>query len=361
MNFFEARPVVETLVMEAPGVIGFQQSPRLPLPPGQVRVETLYSGISAGTEMTIYRGSSPYARKRWDAELKMFMPAPESTIHYYPAPLGYEEVGRVVEVGSDSENIAVGDYVWGSWTHRSEVCLPVSAALLNHFPAEDDPRNGIFARIGAIALNGVLDAQINVGETVAVFGAGVVGLICMGLARLSGARVIAVDTNPNRLRRAENYADELLGEGAAVAIKRGTRGHGVDVAIEATGHYAALAEAIRCVAYAGKVVSLGFYQDGGSLPLGEEFHHNRVQILCSQIFAVNPMLSYRWDVPRLERTIMRLQAARKLDLIPLITQEIPFREAASGYNLLDTHPDTALQVVLTFPDALAKLTKGGTE
>ncbi|HEU4754903.1 MAG TPA: hypothetical protein VFU47_17480, partial [Armatimonadota bacterium] len=86
---------------------------------------------------------------------------------------------------------------------------------------------------------------------------------------------------------------------------------------------------------------------------GEEFHHNRVQIICSQIFAVNPALSYRWDVPRLERTIMALQEAGRLDLTSLITQEIPFREAAGAYELLDEHPDSAVQVVLSFPEALA--------
>ena len=87
--------------------------------------------------------------------------------------------------------------------------------------------------------------------------------------------------------------------------------------------------------------------------MGEEFHHNRVQILCSQINAVNPALSYRWDVARLERTVMALQGTGRLALMPLITQEFPFENAAAAYELLDLHPDTAVQVVLTFDKALA--------
>jgi 2-desacetyl-2-hydroxyethyl bacteriochlorophyllide A dehydrogenase len=343
------------LVMQEPRTVIFQEYEPQPLEADQVRLRTLYSGISAGTEMTIYRGSNPYAQKRWDPELKLFLAANEDP-RLYPCPLGYEEVGYVAEAGPDvdAKELPIGSLVYGSWSHRTEVVLPARIALQNQFWSED-PRHGIFARIGAIALNGVLDAQINVGETIAVFGAGVVGLTCMALGRLSGARVFAVDINPARLRHAERYADELLGEEAALRIKNMTNRRGADVVIEATGSDAALNEAIRSVAYAGKVISLGFYQNNArGLYLGEEFHHNRVQIICSQIFAVNPALSYRWDVQRLERTIMALQAAGRLELTPLITHEIPFREAPAAYQLLEEHPDAAVQIVLTYPDAIAE-------
>jgi threonine dehydrogenase-like Zn-dependent dehydrogenase len=83
-----------------------------------------------------------------------------------------------------------------------------------------------------------------------------------------------------------------------------------------------------------------------------------VQIICSQIFAVTPSLSYRWNVPRLERTIMALQGAGRLELVPLITHEIPFREAEAAYRLLDEHPDTAVQVTLTFPEGLERIGLG---
>jgi len=345
----------EILLIREPRVIGFEEYEPGPITPGQVRLRTLYSGISAGTEMTIYRGSNPYGHKKWDPELKLFLSAQDDP-RFYPLPVGYEEVGYVVEVGPEVTDVAVGDTIYGSWGHRTEAVLPGHVAADNRFGPNEDQRHGIFARIGAIALNGILDAGINVGEAVAIFGAGVVGLICMALADLSGARVIAVDINPARLQQAERYADELIQTDAALTIKKGTKGRGADVVIEATGSDVALNEAIRSVAYAGKVISLGFYQNNAKgLYLGEEFHHNRVQILCSQIFAVNPALSYRWNVPRLERTIMALQEVGRLDLTSLITQEIPFREAESAYKRLDEHPDTAVQIVLTFPDAIAEL------
>jgi 2-desacetyl-2-hydroxyethyl bacteriochlorophyllide A dehydrogenase len=342
--------VDKILLIEAPGKIRFDKYEERAIEPGEVRVRTLYSGISAGTEMTIYRGSNPYAKKRWDAELKLFLNA-EDDPRMYPTPVGYEEVGRVEEVGADVAGVTAGDLIYGSWGHRTGIILPGRVAAANRMQPDADPRHGVFARIGAIALNGILDAQINVGEVVAVFGAGVVGLICCALARLSGATVIAVDVRESRLAHARPCADLFFHQDAAMQIKRYTKNRGADVVIEATGSDMALNEAIRSVAYSARVVSLGFYQNNAQgLYLGEEFHHNRISIVCSQIFAVNPALSYRWDVPRLERTIMELQHAGKLNLMPLITHEFPFERAAEAYRLLEEHPEETVQVVLRFAD-----------
>jgi 2-desacetyl-2-hydroxyethyl bacteriochlorophyllide A dehydrogenase len=342
--------VDKILIIEEPRKIRFDSYDERALEPNEVLLRTLFSGISAGTEMTIYRGSNPYAKKRWDSELKLFLNAQHDP-RMYPTPLGYEEVGRVVEVGPQVEGLSASDLVYGSWGHRTGVILPGRVAVQNRMSPDADPRHGIFARIGAIALNGILDAQINVGEVVAIFGAGVVGLICCALARLSGATVVAVDVSAKRLEHAHAYADVLVREDAAVQIKKLTNNRGADVVIEATGSDVALNEAIRSVVYSSRVVSLGFYQNNAQgLYLGEEFHHNRVSIVCSQISAVNPALSYRWDVPRLERTIMELQHSGRLDLIPLITHAYPFERSTEAYQLLEEHPEDAVQVVLRFDE-----------
>jgi threonine dehydrogenase-like Zn-dependent dehydrogenase len=92
--------VDKILLIESPRKIRFDEYEERVLEPNEVRVQTLYSGISAGTEMTIYRGSNPYTKKRWDSELKLFLNA-EDDPRMYPCPLGYEEVGRVLEVGGE--------------------------------------------------------------------------------------------------------------------------------------------------------------------------------------------------------------------------------------------------------------------
>jgi len=106
---------------------------------------------------------------------------------------------------------------------------------------------------------------------------------------------------------------------------------------------------VDAAAYNARVVAAGFIQGGASnLLLGEEFHQNRVQIICSKISNGDPALSYRWDRLRMVRTFMELQERKVINLRPIITHIIPFERAAEGYRLLDETPDQALQVVLDF-------------
>jgi len=121
------------------------------------------------------------------------------------------------------------------------------------------------------------------------------------------------------------------------------------VCLEVTGNYAAMHEAIRSVAYSSRVCVAGFMQGAGTaLRLGEEFHHNRVNVVSTQISGVAPALQHRWDGYRLARTAMNLAAHRRLRFAELITDVLPLQRAAEAVTLLDTHPEQALQVVLSF-------------
>lgn len=326
-----------------------------PLEAGQVRVRTLYSGISAGTELTAYRGSNPYLTKHWDEGTRLFVEG-DASFSYPVEGWGYEEVGRIEEVAPDVEGVAVDDVIFGTWGHKSSARLSGEYAARRIMPPGADPLIGIFAHIGAIALNAVLDANIHVGETVAVFGQGVPGQIVSQLARLNGGEVIAVDAIDARLdlskRLGAAHTLNVAGpESAAARIKALTHGRGADVSVEISGVYAALQEAIRATAYNSKVICSGFYQGGGTpLVLGEEFHHNRIDVVCSQISGVNPALSHRWDELRLQRTVIELAAAGRLDLPSLVSHRVPVEQAPAALQLLDTRPAEAVQVVLTFED-----------
>lgn len=323
-----------------------------PLAPRELRVETLYSGISAGTELTEYRGSNPHLNKAWDAKRRLF--AAGAPARGYPmTSWGYEEVGRVTEVGPDVGSVRAGDLVWGAWGHRSSAVVTEARAAACLLPDGLPPLTAVFARMGAIALNAVHDAQIHVGEVVAVFGQGVAGLLATQLATLNGGTVVAVDGIPRRLALARSlgaaHVVDLGGEEPAVAIKELTAGVGADVAIDFSGSYAALNEAIRATAYNSRVVGAGFYQgDGEGLCLGEEFHHNRIEVVSSQISSVSPTLDHRWDRSRLERTVIGLAAAGRLNLEGLISHVYPVEDAAEAYRLLDETPAEAVQVVLDF-------------
>ena len=341
------------LVISGQHQVSFEECEDLSLGPKEIRIRTLYSGISAGTEMTQYRGSSPFLHKRWDLERRLFVNDAETTLAYPIRSLGYEESGQVVEVGGEVDHFKVGDRVFGTWGHRTYHVAAEAEMLPRKMPDGLDPLCGIFSHIGAIALNGVHDGRIRIGETVAVFGLGVLGQIVAQAARQSGARVIGVDMLETRLKMAENFgawATINPTEGsAAEAIKDLTGGKGADVCFEVSGSTLALQEAVRAAAYSARVVAMGFFQgEARGLYLGEEFHHNRINVVCSQIAGTDPELQYRWNKLRLWQTAITLQQQGVLNLKPLITHRASFDRAAELFQLLDEHPEKVMQAVLDF-------------
>ena len=340
------------MTLEAPGRIGREAHAPQPLGPGEVRLRTLYSGISAGTEMTAFLGTNPYLNRRWDPAARVFVEGGTSLSYPMPA-MGYEEVGRVAEVGAEVTRVRPGDVVWGAWRHRTEHVADEAWAAARVLPDGVDPRLGIFSQIGSIALNAILDADIHLGETVAVFGQGVPGLMVTELAALSGATVIAVDRLPARLARATAHGARHVVNGAeedaALRVKALTEGRGADVTIEITGSAAALHEAIRATAYNSRVVACGFFQGGAAaLRLGEEFHHNRIELRCSQISGVPRALDHRWSRERLGRTVMGLLAEGRVDWGRLISHVVPASRAQEAFEMLRDRPEDCLQVVLDF-------------
>jgi 2-desacetyl-2-hydroxyethyl bacteriochlorophyllide A dehydrogenase len=327
-----------------------------PLASDDVRVRTLYSGISAGTELTAYRGSNPYLDKRWDAERRLFVPGGDASIRYPVSGWGYEEVGRVEDVGDDVDAVRAGQVVWGTWGHRSSVVVKEAWAAARVLPEGTPSIVGVFSQIGSIALNAVLDANVHLGEMAAVFGQGVPGLLVTQLLKRSGATVIAVDGIAGRLELSRSLgADHVVDftvDSPADVVKALTEQRGADVSIEISGSAAALHDAIRATAYNSRVVASGFFQGPAtSLALGEEFHHNRIEVVCSQISGVNRELDHRWDEARLQRTFMALAADRRVQVEPLVSHTFPVERAADAFRLLDERPEETVQVLLDFSEA----------
>lgn len=349
------------LRMAAPRSVAVIDQPSVPLDAGQARVRTIYSGISAGTELTAYRGTNPYLTSIWDPASRLFEPGLEA-LGYPLDGWGYSEVGEVVELAppagqsvgtADSDPpVQVGDLVWGIWGHRDEGVLAAESLRGHVLPEGMDPLAGAFVRVGAIALSAVLAADLGPGSTVAIFGQGVIGLLATRFAVLNGAKVIAVDGIQARRRRALEWgAQHALSPAPELAsdIRRITSGAGVDVAIELSGNYRALHEATRAVGADGTVIAAGFYQgEASGVRFGEEFHHNRVQLLASQIGSVPNRLRSRWTVPRLQQTVVDHLADGRVNAPALVTHTFSLADSAKAYVLLDTDPESALQVVLEF-------------
>ena len=337
--------------LTAPQEVGIREYPVPEVGAGEVGIHTLYSGISAGTELATYRGTNPYLEKRWDPDLALFVSG--ATTFRYPVDVwGYSEVGVVQVLGEGVHTLQIGDVVSGIWGHRSHAAVAEQRLIGHVLPLDLDPRIGTFDRVGSVALNAVLAAAPNIGETVAVFGQGVIGLLATQLLVSQGIDVLAVDNLQSRLDLAAKLGATPVwakNGDTAVRLRELAGGRGPDRVIELTGSYAALHQAIRCAGVDGTVVAAGFYQGAASaLALGEEFHHNRVRLVSSQIGALPSGLRDRWTRERLHETVMRLWASGRLDPTPLITHVIPAREAASAYRLLDDPPEDLMQVLLDF-------------
>jgi 2-desacetyl-2-hydroxyethyl bacteriochlorophyllide A dehydrogenase len=327
------------------------------LKPDEVRARAVLSGISHGTEINLYRGTSPFDRKRFARDLRLFLEGGDRAS--YPMGLGYEWVGRVVEVGSAVGGFAVGDLVHLPFSHRETHVFvagqPTGLGAVVPLPTGLAPEQAIVLALAGVALQAVHDAHIKLGDRVAVFGLGTIGLLAIQLARLDGAAwVDAIDPLAARRALAESLgADRTLDpESCDVGyeIKSTSAQHGADVAIEVSGYYAGLHEAIRSVRMAGTVVAAGYYQgEGTALRLGEEWHHNRVTMVSSMGVWDCPHRDHpAWNRGRVHEKALDLLADGRLQSEGFVTHRFPFARAREAYALIDQHPEQVIKVALTY-------------
>lgn len=361
--------MARALLLEAPRTVRLRNEDAARLAPREIRVRALLSGISHGTELNLYRGTSAFADRVFDRDLRAFV-RPDPPRPTYPAVLGYELVGTVEQTGDDVTELAPGDLVHVGAPHRDEAVLDLDVAARSTYPPVKLPADGplerwLFVSVGAVALVAAHDARIKLGDHVAVIGLGAIGLLLVQMARLAGARrVTAVD--PVAARRAlarELGAHDAIDpldapDGAGAAIKRAAGG--ADVAVETSGATAGLHDAVAAAGLGGTVVTVGFYQGGApELRLGEEWHHNRLDMVSSMGAWGAPHRSYpAWDRPRVMRTVVDLLAAGDLRTDGLPVRHFPFEHAVDAYGWLDANPNEAVKVAFTY-DASDPAPAGG--
>ena len=315
------------------------RSEDLPEPrPDEVRIRAVLSAISHGTEMLVYRGEV-------DPDLALDLPTLVGG-YAFPLKYGYANVGRVLARGRDVPNVREGDLVFALHPHQDEYVI--RGSLVRPLAHGTAPEQGVFLANLETAINVILDAKPRLGEVVAVFGQGVVGLLIAQLLRRSGARVVAVE--PSALRRSFALrcgVEAVVTPGETAALRELTSGRGADVAIDASGSPSALQEAIDCVASEGTVVVCSWYGEKRvPLDLGGRFHRGRIRLISSQVGRIDPSLAPRWDRER--RLELAMSLFDDLVLADLITHRFPFTRAAEAYALLDDRPAETVQVVLDY-------------
>lgn len=339
------------LVLLSPRRVAFNEYADAPLTPSSVRLTTLYSGVSHGTEMLLYRGEAPKFEHKWNDSLRHFDLGRGANDK--PLSLGYETVARVDAVGAEVEALAPGDVIWLDAPHRQTHLIDMRAPPPYwRFGEVARREHATFFALCRVALGAVHDAEPVLGGSALVQGAGVVGLLCVQLLRRSGVRhVFAVDRWPERLRLAQRLGAIPVSAGDADPVETIKASHGaVDFAIEASGSYEGLASAIRCVAPMGKVVVVSSYgnQDRG-VRLGHEFHRNRITLVSSM--TVNGCPSPRaphWSLERLNREAAALLCDGSLDIASLITSLVPFDTAPAAYAAIADSVSPPLKVVFDY-------------
>jgi 2-desacetyl-2-hydroxyethyl bacteriochlorophyllide A dehydrogenase len=298
------------LVVAAPGDCRLERR-AVPTPSaGEVLIDVHFSGVSIGTEL-------------WGATGKVDIWGPP------PFVPGYQAVGQIVAVGGDGAGaLRVGDYV-ASFVIGSHQRYALADPEYTHVLGATDHlhRAAIFvpAGVGSNALN---MAGVRAGDSVLVIGQGLIGQATALLARLRGAYVIGTDVSPERLAlSAEHCVDWSIdsSNGAPSKTIAERFPDGVDVVIESTGFTALVDEAMACVREGGRFVFEGYYPDG--------LHFDFVNPHEKQVTAFFPC--FIGDAPAREG-ILRLISEGTVDLEPLITHEVSWRESAELYARLFT-------------------------
>ena len=332
-----------SLWFSRPREVEFREEDVVPPKGDEILVETLYSGISHGTEMLVYRGDVS-----GDLELDPSLITMKGSFRF-PIKYGYSSVGRVVELGAETSRLCRGDVIFVHHPHQTRYVVPENMAV--KLPQDTSPMLGVFVANLESALNCLLDSEVRLGDSVAIFGQGVMGLLIMQLVRKCGAdKVFTVDRIEKRRVVSRKLGADFTFDpdnNPAQAIRELTDGMGADVVIEASGSPDALDTAIKSAAFQGLVVVLSWYGTKPvTLHLGEEFHRDRIMIKSSQVSHLNSALTPRWSIKRRMDVVLKLLP--QLNLGELISDVFPFEEAQSAYEKIDKTPEEVLQVVLDY-------------
>ncbi len=297
---------------------------------GQVRVRSLFSGISRGSESLVFQGRVP-----GDQHLDMRAPWQEGD---FPAPVkyGYSNVG-LVEEGSER---LCGQPVFCLYPHQDLYQVPESAVL--PLPEGLPPRRAVLAANLETAINGLWDAAPRLGEGIAVVGGGTLGCLTAYLAaKMPGSRVQLIDVNPDRAA----VASQL---GVRFALPAAAKGD-VDLAIHASGDPSGLATALNLAAFEARIVELSWYGDRTvSLALGRTFHSRRLQLISSQVGAVSPHARPRWSTR--QRLSLALSLLDDPALECLTSDDSPFSDLPQTMARLATEATDALCHVVVYGD-----------
>ncbi len=271
----------------------------------------------------------------------------------YPTRPGYSNIGKIVEVGKNVNGFAIGDRVASTLGHTSHSVTSPNR-LFKVQPADVPADELVFFNLSAIALQGVRKARIELGESTMVIGQGLIGLLALQLAKLSGAYpVIAADLTDSRLELSKAIgADYTLNpedKDFSEQLHSASMGKGPSIVIEATGHPDAISTAMKVAGWGARIVLLASTR--GETPKVNFYRdvHKKGLILYGAHNSIRPRQESSpnfWTSDDDSRLMISLISDKRFDVAPLISHKVPGQEAPNAYQLLMEWNPGLLGVVL---------------
>lgn len=360
------------------GAVILEEVPPPAFSANEVLIQTYYSLISTGTELSgvTMSGESLLSRARkqpHNVKKAMKMVAEKGLLKTYKiikgmldfgTPTGYSLAGRVLAVGENVTDIRVGDLVAasGAGVANHAECVAVPRLLVSRIPDGLNLREAASVTLGAIAMQGVRQAGIKLGETVAVIGLGLIGQLTVQLVRASGGRVIGIDPDSGRRALAEKLgAFATLDPAAGLQAIKMSDGIGVDSTIitASTDSNAPLTQAMEITRKKGTVVVVGavglslnrspWYEKEIDLKISCSYGPGRYDASYEEEMLDYPLPYVRWTENRNMEEYLKLLAEKRVSFLSLSPEEFGIENAEAAYEKLKTEKPLAL--LLTYPEA----------
>lgn len=343
---------------------------------GQVLIQTRASLISAGTERMLVdfgRASLIEKARQQPEKVRMvldkiktdgLMPTLDAVRNKLeqPLPLGYCNVGQVLEVGRGAEGFSVGDRVASNGKHAEVVSVAVN--LCARIPDSVSDEEAAFTVIGAISLQGIRLVQPTLGEVVVVTGLGLIGQITVQLLRAHGCRVLGIDFDPTKLAMAKSFGAEVVnlgaGEDPVQAAERFSRGRGVDAVIvtAATKSSEPMHQAALMCRQRGRIVLVGvtglelsrddFFKKELSFQVSCSYGPGRYDSDYEEKGHDYPIGFVRWTEQRNFEAVLDMMADGRLDVKPLISHRFTLEQTEAAYAIVGGG-EPSLGILLEYP------------
>lgn len=358
------------------GKTAIQDIPSPSLTSGNVLVKSSKTLVSAGTErMLVDFGKANLlekARKQPD-KVKLVLekivsnglkPTLEAVFAKLdePLPLGYCNVGEVLQVGSGKTNLKKGDRIVSNGKHAEVVRVPFN--LCAKVPKNVSDDEAAFAVLGAISLQGIRLVAPTLGEAVVVTGLGLVGLLTVQLLKANGCRVLGIDFDENKCKLAESFGAEVVNlsknEDPIRAAEIFSRGRGIDAVIitASTNSSQPVHEAANMCRKRGRIVLVGvaglelsradFYEKELTFQVSCSYGPGRYDPNYEEDGNDYPFGFVRWTEQRNLEAVLDMISSGSINLKPLISHRFNIQDADDAYNLI-INSNKSLGILLEYP------------